>query len=160
VAVDRYDELWRRFPRGPLRDDAAYQAALLLRKDGRFQEAAERLSRLEQTFHKAIIVGHYNTLLLDDGALLLGRIYLDDLHRPDDAIRALKGLLKRQPESLLCDDALYLMAQAALSRHDPASPSPKDRAEACDDLQQLHKRYPDGNMVRKGAQEQARLGCR
>ncbi len=158
VAVDRYDELWRRFPRGPLRDDAAYKAALLLRKLLRPEQAAEHLVRLEKTFRSSLVVGHYKTLLLDDAALLLGQIYLSDLHRFDQAIQALKGLLKRQPNSLLCDDALYLMAQAALGRH--ALPLPGDRAEACGYLRQLRERYPDGNMVRRAARDEERLGCR
>lgn len=146
AAVARYDELWRRFPRGPLRDDAAYRAAGLLREIGRPQAAAERLERLERTFKRALFVGHYNQLLLDDAALLLGQVYLEDLGQPDRAIAALRGLLARQPESLLCDDALLWMARAALRRHTP--PQPGDSGEACGYLQQLVRDYPQGNQVR------------
>lgn len=152
-AVRLYDDLWRRYERGPLRDDAAYRLAVLLRRLGRSAEAAERLERLQRTFRPALIVGHYNTLLLDDAAFLLGQIYLQDLHRPDDAIEACKGLLKRQPTSLYCDDALLLMAQAALQRQPP------DRAEACRYLQRLRHDYPDGNMVGRAVREEERLGC-
>jgi tetratricopeptide (TPR) repeat protein len=153
LAVARYDELWRRFKRGPLRDDAAFRAARLLRRAGRAAEAAERLERLEKTWTGAMLVGHYNTLLLDDAALLLGEIYLRDLRRPGDAIAALGGLLKRQPTSLLADDALLLMAQAAEQRHGG------DKAEACGYLARLRRDYPDGNRVRQAAAEGRRLGC-
>ena len=82
-----------------------------------FRTGQERLERLQASFTGSIIVGHYNKLLLDEGAILLGEIYLNDLAEPDRAIAALSGLLKRQRTSLLCDDALYLMAEAAQRRH-------------------------------------------
>lgn len=157
VALARYDELWRRFPRGPLRDDAAFRAARLLRRAGRPAEAAERLERLEKTWTSSMFVGHYNTLLLDDAAIMLGEIYLRDLGRPADAIAALAGLLKRQPTSLLCDDALLLMAQAALRRR--GEPGGADRDEACGYLRRLRRDYPDGNRARAGAAEAKRLAC-
>lgn len=157
AALAAYDTIWSRFPRGPIFDDALMAAAQLLRKQRRPAEAAERLERLEATFTGSIIVGHYNKLLLDEGAVLLGEIYLNDLNQPDRAIAALAGLLKRQKTSLLCDDALYLMAEAALRRHSP--PSSADRDEACKYLSRLRREYPDGNRVRRATELQTRLGC-
>jgi tetratricopeptide (TPR) repeat protein len=156
-ALSAYDAIWQRFPHGPLFDDALMAAAQLLRKARRFVEAAERLERLQESFTRSIIVGHYNKLLLDEGAILLGQIYLEDLSQPERAIAALSGFLKRQKTSLLCDDALYLMAEAALRRHSAASPD--DRSEACRYLVQLRKDYPDGNRVRRATELQGRLGC-
>lgn len=157
AALARYDTLWQRFPRGPLFDDALVAAAQLLRRQRRSPEAAERLERLEASFTKSIIIGHYNKLLLDEGAILLGEIYLRDLHQPERAIYALERLLKRQRTSLLCDDALLLMAEAALARHTPTAPA--DRAEACRHLARLRREYPDGNRVRRAGELQTRLGC-
>jgi tetratricopeptide (TPR) repeat protein len=157
AALAVYDTLWSRFPRGPLFDDALMAAAQLLRKERRPAEAAARLERLEASFTGSIIVGHYNKLLLDEGAVLLGEIYLHDLGQPERAIAALSGLLKRQRTSLLCDDALYLMAEAALRRHTPSSAS--DRDEACRYLARLRREYPDGNRVRRATELQSRLGC-
>ncbi|MCS6911842.1 MAG: tetratricopeptide repeat protein [Myxococcales bacterium] len=154
LAVATYDELWRRFPRGPLRDDAAWRAARLLRRMGRPSEAAVRLQRLQDTFVPAMFVGHYNKLLLDDAALLLGEIYLEDLGQPARAIAALEGLLRRQPTSLLADDALLLMARAALRQGGADA-----YARACAYLRRLRRDYPDGNRVRQAQQEEQRLGC-
>lgn len=157
AALTDYDTVWQRFPRGPLFDDSIVGAAQLLRRQGRFAEAAERLEKLEATFTRSIIVGHYNKLLLDEGAILLGEIYLRDLNQPEKAISALSGLLKRQRTSLLCDDALLLMAEAALRKHTPSVPD--DLTEACRYLARLRHDYPDGNRVRRATEMQARLGC-
>ena len=157
TAVARYDELWRRLTRGPLRDDAALRAARLLRAAGRPTEAVQRLEALEETYRKAWFVGHYNSLLLDDGALLLGQLYLEDLHQPARAVAVLAGFLKRQPRSLLCDDALLLMARAALQRQ--GTPGAAEQREACGYLQRLFKDYPSGNRAREAQTEGQRLGC-
>ncbi len=157
ATLSAYDEIWRRYPRGPLFDDALMGAARWLRKQRRSAEAAERLERLEASFSKAIIVGHYNKLLLDEGAILLGEIYLHDLQQPERAITTLSRFLGRQRTSLLCDDALLLMAEAALRRH--AAASPDDRRQACSYLDRLLREYPDGNRVRHAAERQEQLGC-
>jgi tetratricopeptide (TPR) repeat protein len=157
AALPAYDEIWRRYPRGPLFDDALMAAARFLRQQGRSSEAAERLERLEASFTKSIIVGHYNKLLLDEGAILLGEIYLQDLGQPEKAIATLNRFLGRQRTSLLCDDALLLMAEAALRRH--AVPTSDDRQQACAYLERLIQQYPDGNRVRRAAQRQEQLAC-
>lgn len=146
-AVRRYDELAKRYPKGPLLDDGLLSAAKTLRSLKRYGEAAERLERLQRTYTSALIVGHYNLFLLSEGALLLGQIYLDDLKQPARAIPALAGFLKRQPTSRLADDALVLMAEAARRRHIP--PTAADRTESCRYLQQLGEKYPDTNQRRK-----------
>lgn len=156
-ALAAYDNIWQRFPRGPLFDDSLMEAAKLLRGLHRGGEAAERLERLESSFQTSLIVGHYNKLLLDEGALLLGEIYLTELGQPDKAIAALDRLLRRQKTSLLCDDALLLMAEAALRRHSP--PTPEDTGDACRFLARLRREYPDGNRVRRAAEMQAQLRC-
>jgi tetratricopeptide (TPR) repeat protein len=132
-------------------------AAQLLRGQKRSLEAAQRLERLQASFRKAIIIGHYNKMLLDDGAILLGQIYLDDLLQPERAIAVLSGFLKRQPTSLLCDDALLLMAEAALRKHTPAAQG--DVLEACRYLERIKREYPDGNRVRRAAELGDRIGC-
>ena len=156
-AVARYDQIWQRYPRGPLLDDALWAAAKLLRRQGRPAEAAARLERLQQTFRPAILIGHYNLQLLDEGALLLGEIYLHDLKQPAQATAALQGFVKRQPTSLLADDALVLLAEAALA--DPARPQAQAQREACDHLARLARDYPDSNQRRRATALGARIGC-
>jgi len=156
-ALRRYDELAKRYPKGPLLDDALVQAAKLLRSQKRFSEAAERLERLQRTYTSSYIIGHYNLYLLAESALLLGQIYLQDLRQPARAIASLAGFLKRQPKSRLADDALVLMAEAALLRHNP--PTAQDKAEACRYVNALKKQYPDTNQHRKVADLTAQIPC-
>ncbi|MBL9042800.1 MAG: tetratricopeptide repeat protein [Myxococcales bacterium] len=156
-AVRRYDELARRYPKGPLLDDALIAAAKLLRGQKRYGEAAERLERLQRTYTSALIVGHYNLYLLSEGALLLGQIYLEDLRQPARAIPALVGFLKRQPTSRLADDALLLLAEACRRRHSP--PTVADRTESCRYLARLYKQYPDTNQRRKADDLSQALAC-
>ncbi len=156
-AVRRYDELAKRYPKGPLLDDALLSSAKRLRMLKRYGEAAERLERLQRTYTSALIVGHYNLYLLSEGALLLGQIYLEDMKQPARAIPALSGFLKRQPTSRLADDALVLMAEAARRRHTP--PTAADRTEACRYLTQLVSKFPDTNQRRKVDELAATVPC-
>ena len=119
-------------------------AAKLLRSQKRFGEAAERLERLQRTYVASWFVGHYNLYLLSEGALLLGQIYLEDMRQPARAIAALASFLKRQPTSRLADDALLVMAKAAIRRHNP--PALADKAEACRYLEIAKNKYPDSNQ--------------
>ena len=148
-ALTRYDEIVRRYARGPLFDDALVAAARLLRKLGRSAEAAARLTQLVQAYTSAAVVGHYNQALLIESTLQLGEVYLRELHRPEQTIATLKLLLQRQPSSRLGDDALLLMAEAALQRTPPAAGS---HAEACGYLSRLLTDYPDSNH-RRAAQK-------
>ena len=155
-ALAAYDELVRRYRRGPLLDDALVAAARLLRKLGRSAEAAERLERLVQTYTSSSLVGHYNQALLTESTLVLGEVYLRELHRPEPAIATLKLLLQRQPSSRLGDDALLLMAEAALQRPGAA---PGSRAEACGYLGRLLTSYPDSNRRRAAQQLRREQQC-
>lgn len=142
-ALARYDEIWQRYPRGPLLDDALLTAAQLLRKRGRSSEAAERLERLAGAYTAALIIGHYHKERLIESMLLLGQLYLRELNRPERAIATLQKLLARQPSSRFADDALLLMAEAALR----LAPAPA-RVQACGYLARLFRDYPDSNHQR------------
>jgi tetratricopeptide (TPR) repeat protein len=156
-AIAAYDAIWQRYPRGPLFDDALFGAAQLLRQQHQPAAAAQRLLQLEASFSKAMLIGHYNKLLLDEGALLLGQIYLGDLGQPGLAITTLESFVRRQPSSLLCDDALLLMAEAALRQHQPATAA--DHQQSCQYLRRLRRQYPDGNRRRRADEQAERLGC-
>ncbi len=152
-ALERYDEIVRRYRRGPLLDDALVAAARLLRKLGRSAAAAERLERLVQSYTAASLVGHYHQALLIESTLQLGELYLRELHRPEQAIATLKLLLQRQPSSRLGDDALLVMAEAALQR--PSG----GRTEACRYLDRLLTGYPDSNRRRAAQKLQREQQC-
>lgn len=156
-AVRRYDELDRRFPRSALLDDANYKAAEILRARGDAAGAIARLDRILRTKRKALIVGSYNAMLLDDAQLLTGRIQLDDLHDVPAALASFHRLVENYPDSNLRDDALLEIARAHLAAHTP--PTDADRAAACAALARLVKQFPDGNRVRAARAQQAALGC-
>lgn len=156
-ALGRYDELARRYPKGPLLDDALFAAAQLLRREKRPAEAAQRLERLQAGHEGAVLVGHYHRPRLIESVLLLGQLYLDELRQPERAIKTLERLLRWQPSSVLADDALLVMARAAWQR--PGRAAAERRDEACGYLVRLLRDFPDSNQRRAVARLQSELAC-
>ena len=117
-AVAVFDALADAYPHSSLRDDGLWRAAALLRARGDFDGALARLKRILASRKDALITGSYNYLQLDDAQLLVGRIYLDDLHDPARAAEAFELLADDYPESVLRDDALYELARAKQEQHD------------------------------------------
>jgi tetratricopeptide (TPR) repeat protein len=150
-AVAIFDQLADAYPHSSLRDDGLWRAAELLRAGGDFDGALHRLRRILSTRKDAIITGSYNYLQLDDAQLLVGRIYLEDLHDPAHAAEAFELLADDYPESTLRDDALYDLARARREAHDVPA--------ACRALARLVKQFPDGNRVRQARSLQQELGC-
>jgi Tetratricopeptide repeat len=156
-AVALYDELAATYPHSGLFDDSLWRAAEILRRSGDARGAILRLQKILDTHKDALITGSYNSLVLDDAQLLVGRIWLDDLHRPAEAALAFQNLEDDFKDSVLRDDALFELARARLQQHAP--PSEKDKAQACEALARLCREYPDGNMVRRAHAEASTIGC-
>jgi tetratricopeptide (TPR) repeat protein len=150
-AIALYDQLAATYPRSSLRDDAWWRAAELLRATGSYDAALSRLRNILGTRRDALITGSYNYLQLDDAQLLMGRIYLDDLHDPARATESFTLLADDYPESVLRDDALFELARARLAAH--------DHDGACRALARLLRQFPDGNMARAARARVAELGC-
>lgn len=150
-AVAVFDELADAYPHSSLRDDGLWRAAELLRARGDFEGALARLRRILASRKDALITGSYNYLQLDDAQLLVGRIYLDDLHDPARAAEAFELLADDYPESVLRDDALYDLARARKEQHDVRA--------ACGALARLCKQFPDGNRVRAARALMQELAC-
>ncbi len=110
AALEACDRLVVAHPESPLRDDAAWQGALLARAAGDAEGAARRLRALLETRERSLVVGSYHSVHLDDAQLLLGVILRDELRRPRDAAGELRKLPRHYPESVLRDDALYELA--------------------------------------------------
>src|SRR5262249_19536979 len=87
-SVELYDQLAELYPHSGLRDDSIWRAAAILRKQGDFRGAILRLQKILDYHKDALITGSYNSLVLDDAQLLVGRIWLDDLHQPEQAALA------------------------------------------------------------------------
>lgn len=150
-AIAIFDQLADAYPHSSLRDDGLWRSAELLRGGGDFDGALRRLRRILSSRKDAIITGSYNYLQLDDAQLLVGRIYLDDLHDPARAAEAFELLADDYPESTLRDDALYDLARAKREQHDTAA--------ACRALARLVKQFPDGNRVRAARALMQELAC-
>ncbi len=150
-AVALFDALADAYPHSSLRDDGLWRAAELLRAGGDFEGALKRLRRILSSRKDALITGSYNYLQLDDAQLLVGRIYLDDLHDPARAAEAFELLADDYPASTLRDDALYDLARAKREM--------RDLPAACRALARLCKQFPDGNRVRAAHSLQQELGC-
>src|SRR5262249_53529644 len=127
-SVDLYDQLADLYPHSGLRHDSLWRAAAILRQRGDFRGAILRLQKILDTHKDALIAGSYNSLVLDDAQLLVGRIWLDDLHQPEPAANAFQNLADDFKDSTLRDDALYELARARLARHSPAKPQDKSDA--------------------------------
>ncbi len=155
-AVARLDRLAQEFPRSSLRDNAIWRAGAILRPHDP-EGALKRLFELLSTRREAVIVGSYHPLLLDDAALLVGQIWLDDLHDPSHAIHALTELATTYTDSPLRDDALLELARAHLAAHTPATES--DRTAACAVLAHLLHDFPNGNRARTAAERRTALHC-
>lgn len=150
-AVALFDALADAWPHSSLRDDGLWRAAHLLRARGDAEGALTRLRRILSTRKDALITGSYNYLQLDDAQLLVGQIYLDDLHDPARAAEAFEQLADDYPESVLRDDALYDLSRAREAQ--------KDTPAACRALARLVRQFPDGNRVRQARARQQELGC-
>ncbi|HZS41613.1 MAG TPA: tetratricopeptide repeat protein [Polyangia bacterium] len=150
-AVELYDRLAEKYPHSPLRDDSWWHAAEVLRAAGDAQGALRRLRRLLETRRDAIITGSYNSLYLDDAEMLMGHIYLDDLHDPAHACEAFQTLADDFKESILRDDALVELARAQLALD--------DKRAACKSLARLIRQYPNSNKLRQARALSAELAC-
>ena len=67
-----YDEIWRRYPRGPLFDDSLMAAACWLREKAASFRGRRAAGAPTSDLHQVDPLGHYNKLLLDEGAIPLG----------------------------------------------------------------------------------------
>jgi tetratricopeptide (TPR) repeat protein len=152
AAIDACDRLAARYPDSPLRDDALWTTARLLRARGDAEGALRRLRALLATRERAFLVGSYHSVHLDDAQLEAALVLRDDLRRPREAIEELGKLPAHYPDSILRDDALVELAatHAALG----------DRARACAALADLRRRHPDSrHLLERAPSLRARLGC-
>jgi hypothetical protein len=156
-SVELYDQLAAEYPHSGLRDDSLWRAAEILREKGDFRGAIRRLQKILDTHKLALITGSYNSLVLDDAQLLVGRIWLDDLHEAGPAALAFQNLADDFKDSILRDEALYELARARMAQHSP--PTDSDKRDACAALARMFKQYPNGNMVRRGRELAATIGC-
>lgn len=123
------------FPFSPLHDDVTYALALLLRDQGRPQEALDLLEHLADHHDPAWAFGSYDPKLRDDAMLTRAELFLA-LNRPEDAFNEYARLLSAFPDYL--GGARIARDQADLLR-DPIA----DRARYIAALRAFTSTYPD-----------------
>jgi TolA-binding protein len=150
-AIAAFDALVAGWPRSSLRDDAMWRAAGMARAAGDFQGALRRLHQMVETRRDALITGSYNYLQLDDAQLLIGKIYIDDLHDLVRAADAFSRLADDFKESTLRDDALLELVRVRRAQNDTVA--------ACKTLERLVRDFPDSNHMRETQTQKAELDC-
>ena len=134
-----------------LRDDSLWRAASLARAAGDFQGAVRRLRQMVEIRRGALITGSYNYLQLDDAQLLIGKIYMDDLHDPLRAADAFSRLADDFKESTLRDDALLELVRVRRAQ--------SDNPGACKTIERLIRDFPDSKHMREAETQKAELDC-
>jgi TolA-binding protein len=150
-ALQLLGTLVRAHPNSPLWHVALFRVAQLEERDGRWESAIASYRRLTATRKDAWLVGSENSVLLDDAQLRLGWVYWKKLRRADKALAAWNELIEKYSHSLLRDDALLHVAEL---EHERGA-----RVRACQVLQQLIQRFPDGNRVRAAHHRISSWGC-
>jgi TolA-binding protein len=150
-AIAAFDALVAGWPRSSLRDDAMWRAAGMARTAGDFQGALRRLRQMVETRRDALITGSYNFLQLDDAQLLIGKIYIDDLHDLVRAADAFSRLADDFKESTLRDDALLELTRVRRAQNDTVA--------ACKTLERLIRDFPDSNHMREAETQKSELDC-
>lgn len=143
--LDQLDSLYQ-YPESTIWDDAMWEAGQIANEHGEHQRALRYLRTLVSWRENSIATGTYYTDWTDDAQLLIGRILLEELDQPDEAISAFE-LLATFPDSTLADDGLLWAARAQLTRG--------DSRRACRTLDRLLRDFPYSNKQRQ-ARELAR----
>jgi tetratricopeptide (TPR) repeat protein len=139
-ALEIWDQIAKRWPKGPFFDDACWNGARLARANGDPRGALARLYKLLATKEEAFMIGSYHSVFLDDAALEAGRILRDDLGDGKAALGEFERLEDPDfKDSILRDDALFETAvtRAALG----------DQAAACATFATLRKKFPDSKFL-------------
>lgn len=115
-------------------DDGLFLRAKIRRRLGRPEEALKDYRKIIASEEPSLIVGEYDSDLLDDAYLALADTLRDDLHRAAPAEDAYRNLVDAVPDSVFVDDALWSASQLAKARGDVA--------RAKEDLARLAKLRP------------------
>ena len=148
-----YEALARDYPQSGLRDDALFRAAKIARAAGDADGALDDLRAITARQRDSMLVGSFNSALMDDAQLEAGRIWLEDKKDLKGAVAAWEKLRDEMPDSTLRDDAQMSIARA----YGDAG----DAGHACAALTRLRHDFPDSRYLRREAPALgARLGCK
>jgi tetratricopeptide (TPR) repeat protein len=143
--VDRFP-----YPKGHRWDDALYRLADIALDSGDPKRAIDYLERMIDVHESSIVVGSYTRPLFPKAALRIARIYRDDLHDADSALKAYDRVRSEFKNSTVADDALQ--EEAALRMQSG------DRDRACKLWREVLEEHEVGS-ARRTAEEQVSKNC-
>jgi tetratricopeptide (TPR) repeat protein len=138
------------YPRGHRWDDALYRLADLALDDGDPKRAIAHLERMIEVHESSLIVGSYTRPLFSKAALRIARIYRDQLHDPEAALKAYARVRSEFPKSLVADDACEEEAELLFAQG--------KRDGACALLREVVETHEVG-AARRRAEERIQKDC-
>ena len=140
-ALQAYDEILARPGLKALWDDALWEQARLHRLSASWPEAIAKLERLATEFQETSwFIGDYSSEHADEARMELGRIYLEELHEPREAIAQFERFLRDFEHNKLRDDAAW-------GRLEALKQAGETRAYA-KGLKRFVRDYPESRYVR------------
>jgi tetratricopeptide (TPR) repeat protein len=148
-----YEAIARDYPQSGLRDDALFRAAKIARTACDPDGALENLRLITARQRDSLLIGSFNSALMDDAQLEAGHIRLEDKKDLQGAVRAWEKLRDEMPDSNLRDDAQMSIARAYADAG--------DTGHACEALTRLRKDFPESRYLHREAPTLGtRLGCK
>ncbi len=118
AALDAYRELFARYPKGPLADDALWEMASIYREHQLWEPAIVLLTRIADDVETSWFVGSYDSDWVDDAIYDVAWIKLVYQSDYDGAARWFRRYLKAYPDGILSDDAAWNLVEAHRLRGD------------------------------------------
>ena len=146
AALAAYDALYAYDPKGALADDALWESAQIFKRQARWPQAIERLSRLVKDVETSWFVGTYESEFADDARYTMGLIHKQELGLLPEAIGHFEAFIQEFPTSLLRDDAAWQIVECLHQQQDPSW---------ADAARRFAQDYPESRHVRRA---QALLG--
>lgn len=150
-ALTLYRRIQAAHPKSTLLDDSLWLEGQLLETLDRTSEAISAYGRLVRGRKQTVLAGTYNSVFLDDAKLRIGQLQLEQMEKPDEAIRTFRELCSEFKDSTLCDDARLWQARAQFRTG--------DRDAACATLARLRLEAPDSNQLRAVSEDEGAWGC-
>lgn len=148
-ALEAYRELFARYEKGPLADDALWEMSEIYRAHQQWEPAIQLMTKLANEVEASWFVGSYDSDWVDDAIYDIGWVYLVFLGDYDNAVRWFDRYLDQFPDGLLNDDAAWHIVEARRLNGDEAG---YQRA-----MQDFAENFPESRYVR---QIDARMGAR
>lgn len=140
-ALDAYRQLFARFEKGPLADDALWEMAQIYSRHQMWEPALALLQKLAEEVEASWFVGSYESDWVDDAIYEAGWINLVFRADYSTAAKWFKRYIDKFPEGLLADDAAWNLVESARLTG--------DEDQYRDALRSFVENYPESRYVRR-----------